>query len=302
LQASDWLRERIGKFRVIQSCRFGSHRTGVWQLEAGADWYYFKINHRPVRWGTEVFVYRNWAHVFHPFVARLVGVCESGDVRGLLMSSLDGITLRDAKLPSEQAVPVFERAGDLCRRLHELPTGEWYGIMDADGLPARGTDREQLNGERDPVAYYRGLIENGVRRATRAGGLNASYTAAAERVLASLSGIEFAEPVPTSWDFTPNNWVVDEQGKLVGIIDFENMAWGLRADPFVRLVIDYFPHDGKCEEAFYAGYGCAPPKEAPEQLHIGCVLYGLYYATVAGDTGDTKAAERAMRAFAVCTK
>jgi hypothetical protein len=301
-QASDWLLERIGKFRVIQCCRAGGQRTGVWQLRARPGRYYFKINHHPLEGATELFVYRNWAHVFRPFVAQLCGVCEAGDLCGLLMSSLDGITLRDAKLSWRQATPVFEQAGDLCRRLHELPPGEWYGHMDADGLPARGPGQNALDGERDPMAYYGGLIENGLRTAADSGGLTAPYRAAAERVLRSLPGVDFPEPVPTSRDFAPNNWLVNGRGMLVGIIDFESMGWGLRTDSFVRLAADYFPRLRRCEDAFFGGYGSRPPQEQPQQLHIGCVLRGLRYATVAGETGDTRAAECAGRAFAVCPR
>jgi len=299
-EAVAWLREQMGDFRVIRCCRIGSQRTGVWQLQSGSAGYYFKINHRRVRWGTEVFVYRNWAHAFHPFVAKLCGVLEASGLHGLLLSSLDGVTLREANLPPAKAASAYRTAGELCRRLHELPPGDWFGTMDAHGRPVDDAGNALAESPRDPAAYYERLIEGSLRAASDAGTLLPPERETVSRVLGSLSGIEFSRPVPTSRDYTPNNWIVDNQGRLVGIIDFENMGWWMRTDPFVRLVIDYFPYSPECERAFYHGYGAEPPKAEPEQLHIGCVLYGLNYAMAAGKTGDPKSAERARRAFAVC--
>jgi len=71
-----------------------------------------------------------------------------------------------------------------------------------------------------------------------------------ERTLVELASLSFPFSVSTSLDFTPGNWIVDRDGKLQGVIDFENMVWGLRTDPLVRLSVDYFPVHPEFEAAF----------------------------------------------------
>jgi hypothetical protein len=173
--------------------------------------------------------------------------------------------------------------------------------MDAEGGPVDDVGRPLPESRRNPIVYYGQLIKESLSAAAQAGRLGPLERATVERVLESLQNITFSPPVPTSWDYTPSNWIVDEHGELVGVIDFENMAWGVRADPFVRLVVDYFPDSPECECAFCDGYGGEPQREHAEQLHIGCVLYGLYYTTLAGKTGDPTCIERARRAFAACS-
>jgi len=106
--------------------------------------------------------------------------------------------------------------------------------------------------------------------------------------------------VPTFFDYTPGNWIVDESGDLLGIIDFENMGWGLPADPFARLVLDYFPMCAEGRDSFYTGYGRCMESECPEQVRLGFLIYGLYYKTQGALRSSTAMAERARRAFVAC--
>ena len=84
------------------------------------------------------------------------------------------------------------------------------------------------------------------------------------------------------------------------VIDFENTGWGLPADPFARLVVDYFPLCGDGRNAFYEGYGRDMESECPAQVRIGLVIYALYYKTWAATHDNASLADRARRAFEIC--
>jgi hypothetical protein len=299
--ASDWAQKCVGPFQVLRCCRLGSRRTGVWELRSQRGHHYLKLNRRRVRWGTEVFVYTNWADALRPFAPELQGVLDEDGYNGLLVGSLEGSPLRETKLPDGQVAKAYAKAGELCARLHHLATGSWFGIanehgqaVNNDGVPLREPDR-------DPVLYYRRCIGESLQAAEAAHALDSAEKQTVDRVIDSLTNISFPSPVPTSFDYTPGNWIVDEVGNFRGLIDFENMAWGLAADPFARLLIDYFPNNRRCAEAFYAGYGSRPPQEDRDQVRIGCLLYALLYKTLAAERGSAKDAERGQRAFALCS-
>jgi hypothetical protein len=80
---------------------------------------------------------------------------------------------------------------------------------------------------------------------------------------------------PINQDYSPGNWLVDEQGKLVGVIDFECMAWGVRVDSFALLWERYFPENPPFEEAFWDGYGVDLVKELPLQVFNVCIKVGI---------------------------
>jgi aminoglycoside phosphotransferase (APT) family kinase protein len=185
-------------------------------------------------------------------------------------------------------------AGELLAKLHALPPGPWFGIMDEQGQPCKGFWHH------DPAVHYSGIVRRFLAEAQAAACLDADEERIARELLESLPATSFSRPVPTFYDFTPGNWIVGASGEFLGIIDFENMAWGLAADPFSRLVIDYFPECSSGREAFYAGYGPDAQREFPELVLIGCVTYALFYTAVAASHGSTRDRERARRGFEVC--
>ena len=152
----------------------------------------------------------------------------------------------------------------------------------------------------DAAMYYDRVIRKCLADAQAADALDTDEEQIAQAVLNSVSGVSFAPPVPTFFDYTPGNWIVDGSGDLSGVIDFENMGWGLPTDPFPRLALNYFPlcRDGR--EAFYAGYGRDVEGECREQVRIGCIVYALVYKTQAMLRSDAGMGERAQRAFAAC--
>lgn len=299
--AVDWARKCIGPFDAVQCYRQESSRTGVWKLRSRSGQHYLKLNRRRVRWGTELFVYKNWATAFGPFAPQLQGVLDDGGLTGLLLADLGGVPLREAELPEICQIKAYAKAGELCARLNGLDIGEWFGIMDEQGRPVSYAGEPVEKASSNAAENYRQILSESLSGAESACIIDATERRTAEKVIESLGRISFPSPVPTSFDYTPGNWIVDSSGNFRGLIDFENMAWGLAADPFARLLVDYFPQSRAYAEAFYAGYGGRPPEDSPEQVRIGLVLYGLYYKTQGAARGSAKDVERGRQAFSLCS-
>lgn len=65
----------------------------------------------------------------------------------------------------------------------------------------------------------------------------------------------FSRSVPTNWDFSQNNWMVDENGMFTGFIDFENMLWGIDVDSFGVVIERYTQDRLRLRKALFEGYG-----------------------------------------------
>ncbi|WP_178382291.1 hypothetical protein, partial [Paenibacillus sp. P3E] len=83
------------------------------------------------------------------------------------------------------------------------------------------------------------------------------------------------KPVPISWDSTPGNWLVSENGNFVGMIDFENMLWGIDVDNFSILFERYFSDNDIAMKAFFKGYGLEVLKDKKAQIEICCIKMAI---------------------------
>ena len=296
--AADWLTSKIGSYEVLHAYRPGSKRTGVWSIRGESSDFFFKINCRRNRWGSEVFAYRNWSMAFAPYIPELCAVFDSPENPGLLLTSISGSPLREADLAASDTVRAFEQAGRILRRLHNFAVGEFFGCMDENGMPIDWSGQPLSASRRvDPVLQLREHLAAQLDRG-RAIGCFASAEQEAIKWAIDAAGCYVAEvPVPTSEDFTPGNWLADQSGDLVAVIDLENMFWGDPMTPFTRLVLDYFPENPEGEQAFYNGYGCRPPEEHIEKARVGWIIYAASYTIAGAESSNTRDSERGRRAF-----
>ena len=85
-------------------------------------------------------------------------------------------------------------------------------------------------------------------------------------------------PVPTNWGYSPNNWMVDENGVFTGIIDFENMLWRLPYDSFGVITERYTFDKPLLEEALFDGYGL--PKDEVTGIKMKILSAKLCFADI----------------------
>jgi hypothetical protein len=157
-------------------------------------------------------------------------------------------------------------------------------------------------GKQDPIRYFSQAISRALEIAVRTQAIGKAEQRLTEGIIEALPEMGIGRPIAAAFDYTPGNWIVDSSGKLLGVVDFENMAWGLRADPLVRLHMNYFAACPEGKAAFYRGYGLRLTELEWQQFRIGAVRYGLFCAAMATKRDDAVSRERAGWAFAACRR
>ncbi len=268
IEVKSWLDGLIGKYHIISVHREHSAGTGVWKIGTSLGSYFLKLHKEEKKWHPEVYAYNNWSSSYKPYLPELVGVFQENNIQGVLVTAIDGVPLRDIDLPESKILNVYSCAGKLARNLHSSERGAWFGIPDSKGRPL-----SEHYGE--PVEYMRADFNRWFSKALTLDSLSKRELKLAHWALDNVSVFSQEPPIPINEDYTPGNWLVNQQGEFVGVVDFECMYWGIEVDSFAILWERYFPRSPEAERAFFEGYGMNPSSERPLQVKHVCIKIGI---------------------------
>jgi aminoglycoside phosphotransferase (APT) family kinase protein len=179
----------------------------------------------------------------------------------LLMERLPGRPLTEAHLGSRQLDGVLEQVGGYLAQMHAL-VADRYGYLGAH----RPMVPQPTWAEAFAVMWDK-LLDDIVA----CGGYTAEEADALRRLLAVYRP-HFDRPVPASllhMDVWSQNILVDETGRVTGLVDLDRALWG---DPEIEFaVLDYC---GISEPAFWRGYG--RPRDTSFSAQIRARFYLLY--------------------------
>jgi hypothetical protein len=210
------------------------------------------------------------------YVPQLMDVLEQEGLYAILITSIEGTIMREASLDLQSAIKVYCRAGELIRLLHDSQNGTWFGRPDLNGNPI------DLSPTKNSIYYVYDSIHETSNRCEEQNLLTSMEIELVQWALQNVKVFEHVKPAPISWDSTPGNWLVNEDGTLTGMIDFENMLWGIDVDHFSILFERYFADNKVAMNAFFKGYGVDVLKEKKEQIQICCIkmaIGDIYYGT-----------------------
>ena len=252
----------IGSFDVIKNHRGDSNRTGVLEVSAQGQRLFVKIHNRLSRWHPEVFAYCNWMERLAPHAPAMVAKFNENECFGIITTAIEGQTVNEAQLEDEaRLIEVYRNAGKLLRNIQENSAGTFFGQPAADGAPL-GTATA------DPVVYIKDSL-NSLFAACYDNRLTEySHNRLLEWCLGNCDVFADDAPTPTNWDFSPNNWMVDKNGIFTGIIDFENMLWGLPLDSFGVVLERYAYNKPELAAALFEGYGLPSDEETAIKMKI----------------------------------
>jgi aminoglycoside phosphotransferase (APT) family kinase protein len=179
----------------------------------------------------------------------------------LIMARLPGRPLTEAHLTEEQVEGVLERVGIYLAQMHAL-VADRYGYLGAhQPMEPQPTWVEAFG------VMWNKLLDDVVACS--------GYTpdeANAFRHLLDLYQPHFARPVPASllhMDVWSQNILVDDAGRVTGLVDLDRALWG---DPEIEFaVLDYC---GISEPAFWRGYG--RPRDISFSAQVRARFYLLY--------------------------
>ena len=211
---------------------------------------------------------RCWAPAFGERAPRLIARDTQRRRRRLIVSELQGTVLERTTLSPEIEEAVWFEAGRALAALHALPSGESFGS------PARG-GRCVPDAPRDAVIWVEHSLDEWVERGRRTGCLTTDELAVVDAARPLLPAFADERPIPCHRDYCPANWLVDDAGRWVGVIDFEFSRWDVRAFDFVRHPDwDYIERPRRVE-ALLAGYGRAFSEAEERQRLVAHVHYAL---------------------------
>jgi len=265
-----WAKGALGRCRVEESYREHSPRTGVWRLECHEGHVFLKLHKEKRKWHAEAFAYRQWACEHGAQVPRLLAVYEGDGVQGLLVTALDGRPLKETALDRRRTRDVYQAAGRLARRVHDSQTNAWFGLTDCHGEPFQ-------TAHEDAVGYMTADLQHWANpgKLSQLACLSPDEEALLHWAHENLGVYRGEAAVPINNDYSPKNWLVNDRGEFSGVVDLECMQWGLRVDSFAELWLKYFPDELELEDAFFAGYGWDPRREAPLQVRNVKIKMGV---------------------------
>lgn len=259
----------IGKFEIVKDHRDDSSRTGVIEIKAQDKRMFIKIHNRLSRWSSEVYAYQNWMKVLSPYVPTLLHTFKDESF-GIIISPIKGRTVNEYEINDiKKLMDIYYMAGKQLRKLHESYKGTYFGTPAADGTPF------EKNVPTNPEYYISSSMESILQSGYDSQILDNSDKKLAEWCIKNCGVFKNSFPVPTNWDFSQNNWMVDENGIFTGLIDFENMLWGIDVDSFGVIIERYTYDKPSLRQAFFDGYGLENDTEKQLQIFITSVKTGI---------------------------
>lgn len=263
-----WCAAELGPVEPVADC--GKSHPGqpaiAQKLRLDSDYCYLKTHRAPGFWEAEVHGYEQWAAAFGSHAPHLLAVREEEPL-ALVVSALPGQCLENVHLPPAQEQRVWRDAGRALARLHNLATGEFFGPCNRDGSPRQGacTDAQE---------FMAVQLEQERERGVRMGYLTPAELAVVQAALEQIPAFAGEPPVPCHRDYCSANWVVSDDGRWVGVIDFEFAEWNVRVADFTRHPNWEWIGRPDLAAAFFAGYGPLTPAQE-RQCFVAHVHYAL---------------------------
>ncbi len=179
----------------------------------------------------------------------------------LLMERLPGRPLSETFLSKDKNQKLFFQLGRAVKELHAI-TNNWYGYPTGSNTGPE---------EKEWYSAFRKMWIRLLKDIESTGIYNAKTVTYLEHLLAEKKDAFIHEPTPSllHMDIWSQNILVDPEGNLTGLIDWDRGLWG---DPEIEFsVLEYC---GTSPASFWKGYGTPPPSGTPYSIRRG--FYFLY--------------------------
>jgi len=267
-QLLEWCATELGPVEPVSDC--GKSHPGepvvTHRLRLGSGYCYLKTHRHASYWEAEVHGYEEWATAFGSHAPRLLAVRED-EPRALVVSALDGKSMEDVPLDPFQERAVWRDAGRAVACLHDLAVGDYFGPCNLDGSSRDG-------GITDAVEFMSTQLQQTRDRGRHMGYLSATELHVVQAAQELVPAFEGEPPVPCHRDYCPANWIVGDDGRWLGVIDFEFSQWNVRATDFTRYPNWDWITRPDLVAAFFEGYGELTPRQERQRL-VAHVQYAL---------------------------
>ena len=270
-----WAEGLLGPVRVRSRFAHDHGYSRLWRLSTARGFVWLKMHAHPHKWAGEVHALSRWTPSLG-LAPPVLGWREEPEA--VLLGEVEGRAAEGVALLPEAEGRMWREAGAWLARLHAREN-DWLGNVRADGSPK---DEAATDAEAFARANWESTLAKG-----RASGLfdarELELTAA--RVGEGLSSLKGERPRAVHRDYTPRNWMVHDDGRLAGVIDFEHARWDVRAADLNRPWEHEFRRRPRLADAFYDGYGGLDERlrAQVETLRLMLAFNSVVWATGVGD-------------------
>jgi len=265
----EWCTAILGPFQIQSdhSKAHGAHESSTLCLQTAAGTSYLKIHQTPAAWHQEVHAYEQWAGAFGALAPRLIAVHAEPPL-ALILGELPGQVLEKNQLSPSQERAIWRTAGAALVALHDLGAGECFGPCLRDGACAG----EEVS---DAVEYLSTTLSGEIDRALRARLIDREEQATLHAAYGLIPAFAGERPTPCHRDYCAPNSLVNAQGALCGVINFEFSYWDVRVADFSRDPDWAWYRRPELVTAFFEGYGRPFNPAGERQLLVSRADYAL---------------------------
>ena len=276
----DWITDLVGPVSVISKFGHLHASSQLWRVESGGEMLWLKMHAHERKWAGEVHALTQWAPAMGR-TPKILGFRK--DPYAILLSEVPGKDAEQVDLNPEAELRMWGQAGEWLARLHQI-TNEWLGEVQWEGTPSGPTISNPIT-----------MVYSGVeRRLAEAAPLNLFDARERDFIHSAmwdwLPALENEKAVAIHRDFTPRNWLVDGDGNLTGVIDFEHARWDVRAADLNRPPDHEFLVNPCLKDAFFEAYGW-PSEQLETQilaLRLSQIVAAIVWGVLVGEIDYSK--------------
>lgn len=263
----EWLQTHLITYEIIEDY-INKSRNKVYKLFSPNGFFFLKLHCNRQHWNKECYAYKNCTKLAPKYFPKLISIFDSHTDYGILTSSLPGLPLEIMNCTKKVNCSVWYDAGKLAAKLNKAISGQWFGVPDFN-------HKNFSPFFYDPVKYTVFNIQKWLNKSLLLKILEHKEKELVDWALNNCKCFENEKPCLVNTDYTPGNWIVNKDGKFLGVVDLEDMHWGIRAENFAHLWTKFTSFESMENKAFYDGYEEDFYNNNPIQSIIACIKLAL---------------------------
>ncbi|WP_411147047.1 aminoglycoside phosphotransferase family protein [Streptomyces sp. x-80] len=234
----EWVADQLSGLTSATDASWPRNDSRVWRVHSDTGAAFVKLSPTAADFAREVRAYEYAARTLADDEAPCLLAADPG-LLAIMTSPLPGRVVRGLTLEAEEEHRVHELAGRLLSR--------WHGHSTLGTVRTRESVGASMAGQADEAGACLERIAEHLTDAQRA---------LVQRVTRELP--QLAERLPTVFrhgDYSPRNWLWDDENGTHSLIDFEKSGHGIAVEDLVWLCGALWPTRPDLKRAFLTGYG-----------------------------------------------
>lgn len=238
-----WIEERIGKFIVNTNSKnnLGTHNNIKYLKDSNGKEYCLKLFNSKNKWLTEKIIYLNIFNKNMKYIPEYYGAYSDEKQHALLISKLNGepCYFRVNSIDNSDKENLYYDVGKIFKDVNSTNSGSYFGDISCESENKYYKESDYIKSRFEDYIEYLGLLSEELKKLF-------------EDIYYKIDEVyNNTKPVIVNQDNNPRNWIINSENKLIGIIDFEYLNWGIEEETYLTVVLE----EEYIQDAYCKGYG-----------------------------------------------